>query len=107
MTNEEMDEIDESGYGWGWAFFKGGGAKESKVPLPLDRPAEYQTEWMKGFAAAMADYGIFEDYPDIRSAMIDCGIEGEALETLLAAADRALDTQTEWMRWPSVPVRAE
>jgi hypothetical protein len=61
-------------------------------------------DWLKGFCAAMADYDLDGQYPSVQAALLQYGIDGDLLETWLQAAEMSLD-ETEFTRWPSVPVR--
>lgn len=91
-------ELDESKtYGLGWAFFKCCG--ESPPPAEDSDLAE----WIKGFCAALADYGQAE-YPTIQAALTDLRITGPLLEKCLLAAE-AVREGSEWCRWPSMPIR--
>lgn len=92
-------------FGKGWAFFVGGGGGTRKGdPLPAYDDPLATIEWMKGFAAALADCDLFGHYPSIEAALVDFGITGELLEELLSACEVIRDGE-EWCRWPSVPVR--
>lgn len=85
-------------FGQGWAFYVGGGAKRG-LPLPaLDDPL-VTLEWMKGFAAALADSDLSRYYPSIEAALVDFGLTGELLEELLQACELIQDSE-EWCRWP-------
>lgn len=95
------DEI----YGQGWAFFVGGGTRKGN-PLPAYDDPLATIEWMKGFAAALADCDLFGHYPSIEAALVDFGITGELLEELLLACEVIRDGE-EWCRWPSDrPIRS-
>jgi len=108
IDEEKAAEI----YGHGWAYY-----------LSDKRPAEYApglrqgaelVEWMKGFAAAMADNGMIGydeeantalyECASIQAALLDSGVDGDLLEACLLASEAAL-AGDEWCRWPSVPVR--
>lgn len=95
------DDIHD--YGLGWAFLKGGGMPGGCL-LP-DAGGDLR-EWIKGYAAALADYDPTGDAASIEAALRNDGVEGDLLEKLLLAAEAELaDESGEWIRWPSVPVR--
>lgn len=94
MYNEE-----NSGWNDGWAFYKGVDNSGQYLPT-LDNCGE----WIKGFAAAMADYGLVHESPSIQAALLNQGIGGELLEACLNSAD-AVVASDEWCQWPSVLVR--
>jgi len=91
-------ELDESKtYGLGWAFFKCSGDE-----APPGDGCDLQ-EWMRGFCAALAEYGE-QEYPTIQAALVDLRITGPLLEACLKAAE-AVREGSEWCRWPSMPIR--
>jgi len=85
----------------GWAFYKGNGEPRNFLP-----PANDCLGWIKGYAAAQADYDLesFREHGSIEASLVDHGISGELLESCLVAAESVL-AGYEWCRWPSVPVR--
>jgi hypothetical protein len=85
----------------GWAFYKGNGKPDNLLP-PIDDTGE----WIKGYAAAQADYDLepFREHQSIEASLADHGISGDLLESCLVSAESALSGD-EWCRWPSVPVR--
>ena len=85
----------------GWAFYKGSGKPDKYLP-----PTDDCGEWIKGYAAAMADYDPIGDCQSIEASLRTDGIDGERLESLLAAAEALESSDSgEWMRWPSIPAR--
>jgi hypothetical protein len=91
-------------YGHGWAYYLGDKRPAEFAPGLHQEPE--LVEWMKGFAAAMADYdpGPTRTHPSIQAALVDLGIDGDLLEDCLKAAEQAV-AGGEWCRWPSVHVR--
>ncbi len=102
------DDIGD--YGWGWAFLKGGGVPGgAKLP---DAGANLR-EWIKGYAAALAeDDPIGDAAASIEAALRNDGVEGDLLERLLLTAE-GIERRGEdgggsgegFCRWPVVPVR--
>ncbi len=91
-------------FGDGWTFYTRGGVPGGAPYPALDDPLDL-LEWMKGFAAAMADHGLKGWHPSIQAALLDCGVDDDALEELLLAAELLHDGE-EWCRWPSgKPIR--
>ncbi len=94
-----MDYENNSDWNYGWVFYKS-----------ADKPTQYLptfdncAEWIKGFAAAMADYDLMHENPSIQAALLSQGINGDVLEACLHTAD-AVVASDEWCRWPLVPVR--
>ena len=56
-----------------------------------------------GFCAALADYP--DGHKSIGSALRYYKLDDALIESLLDRADRLLKNQTEWFRWPSLPLR--
>ena len=85
----------------GWAFYKGNGKQRKLLPK-----ADDCLEWIKGYAAAQADYDLesFREHGNIEASLVDHGISDDLLESCLVAAESIL-AGYEWCRWPSVPVR--
>lgn len=100
ISEERAAEI----YGHGWAYYLSGNRPQEYAPWL--HQGEELAEWMKGFAAAMADNDLepWRLHPTIQCALLDCGIDGDELEDCLKATEAAL-AGNEWCRWPSVPVR--
>jgi hypothetical protein len=104
-----MTQIDEEKaaeiYGHGWAYYLSDKRPPEFAPV-LHQGAEL-VEWMKGFAAAMADNDLepWRLHSTIQCALLDNGVDGDLLEACLLAAEAVLDGH-EWCRWPSVPVRS-
>lgn len=96
MSAEKIDD-----YGLGWVFFKSDGVRGGNfAPFEDDD----LIEWIKGFAAAMADYDLDREYPSIQAALLDLGIDADLLEACLVAAE-SVHAGDDWVRWPSVLVR--
>lgn len=93
MDNEEKSWAD------GWVFYKSADNSGHYLPT-LDNCAE----WIKGFAAALADYDLMHESPSIQTALLNQGISGDLLNACLNSAD-AVVAGDDWCRWPSVPVR--
>lgn len=92
---------DDDAYAAGWVFYKGDGTPEG-----LPTSADEYADWIQGFAAGVAEYGL--DETSIESALARYSFISPVLrEGLLVAAEHALETSTEFMRWPSIPVRAD
>ena len=85
----------------GWVFYRGDGKSRHLLP-----PADDCLGWIKGYAAAQADYDLesFREHGSIEASLADHGIAGELLESCLVAAESAVAGYV-WCRWPSVPVR--
>jgi hypothetical protein len=97
------DEI--CAYGRGWAFLVGGGIE---CGLPVPTTSADLREWIKGYAAALADDDPAGYCPSIEAALRADGIEGDTLEKLLLAAEsieQGDDCRREFCRWPACPVR--
>ncbi|WP_020565908.1 hypothetical protein [Methylosarcina fibrata] len=92
--------MSDTSWSYGWTFFKTG---RTGMP-PADIEAAELTDWLKGFCAAMADYGLDGEHPSIQAALLHYGIDGDLLEECLKAAEIIIDVN-EFNRWPSVPVR--
>jgi hypothetical protein len=92
--------MSDTSWSYGWTFYKTG--RTGKPPADID-PAELR-DWLKGFCAAMADYGLDGGHPSIQAALLHSGIDGDLLEDCLQAAETIL-AEDSFNRWPSVPVR--
>jgi hypothetical protein len=92
--------MSDKSWSYGWTFYKTG--RIGKPPADID-PTELR-DWVKGFCAAMADYGLDGGHPSIQAALLHCGIDGDLLEECLQTAEAILN-ETAFNRWPSVPVR--
>jgi len=93
------DELDESNaYGLGWAYYKSCGEYD-----PPGLADDDLAEWIKGFAAALAEYGQ-QEYSTIEVALADLRISGPLLEACLKAAEDVRQGG-EWCRWPSMSIR--
>lgn len=91
-------------YGHGWAYY----LSDRRPPelLPGLHQGPELVEWIKGYAAALANCDLIGDCPSIESSLRTDGIGGEILERLLTAAEILVSADSgEWMRWPSIPVR--
>ena len=103
--NAYQEDISEVFNRWsdGWAFYRGNG--ESRDFLP---PVDDCFEWIKGYAAAQADYDLepFREHGSIEDSLVDHRVTGVLLESCLMAAENVLEGD-EWTRWPSVPVRSK
>ncbi len=93
--------MDKENNAWadGWAFYRI--ADKSAHYLPTLANCD---DWIKGFAAALADYDLMHENPSIQAALLNQGISGDLLDACLNSAD-AVVASDEWCRWPTVPVR--
>ena len=104
MNTVEEDRLEKvCRWADGWAFYKGKGEPREFLP-PLDECLE----WIKGYAAAQADYDLepCHEHGSIEASLVDHRVEGDLLESCLMAAEEVLNGD-EWTRWPSVPVRSK
>lgn len=96
----EPNSDDVNSWALGWVFFKTDGQDTH-----ADRhPGPDLTEWVKGFAAAMADYDLDHDYSSLQDALQQFGVDEELVMACLDAAERIIG-EPEFNRWPNVPVR--
>lgn len=100
VESVEPNSDDENSWALGWVFFKTGGQDTN----PDRHPGPDLTEWVKGFAAAMADYDLDHDYSSLQDALQQLGVEEELVMACLDAAERII-AEPEFNRWPNVPVR--
>jgi hypothetical protein len=92
--------MSDTSWSYGWTFYKTG--RSGKPPADIDQ-AELR-DWVKGFCAAMADYGLDGGHPSIQAALLDYGIDGDLLDECLQAAEAILN-EAAFTRWPAVAVR--
>jgi len=100
-----MDEEEEKSWANGWVFYKSGDNLGQYLPT-----VENCAEWIRGFAAALADYDLMQENASIQAALLNQGISGDLLDACLNAADTVVAVMAfvpgdNWRRWPSVPVR--
>lgn len=100
---ETPEPISDEANSWvlGWVFFKTGGQNNN----PDRDPGPDLGEWVKGFAAAMADYDLDHEYSSLQDALQQYGVEGDLLMNCLESAERII-AEPGFIRWPSVPVKA-
>lgn len=93
--------INETSFANGFAFYKSrGNYTEALAQRCLDN-----SEWIKGFCCALADYDLEGEYKSIEQALLACGVEDVLLSELIQTAEHVLNNTTEFMRWPNVPIR--
>jgi hypothetical protein len=85
----------------GWAFYKSNW-KHDECPPPVGNCVE----WIKGNAAAIADYDLepYREHHSIQAALLHHGIVRHLLKACLLAVETVCGSG-DWCRWPSVPVR--
>jgi hypothetical protein len=105
MIEQRNDEI--SAYAMGWATCKGGPSRADWIPA-TDDDEETRREWVKGYAAALADIDPWGEQVSIEAALKSDGLSGAALEALLIAGE-TLERGEGWgdnfTRWPAAAVR--